>query len=54
MHPYLVNIRVSVPDGTSKVVQALISARNPADAMLMLGTLYGHDSVVSVPVPMPH
>jgi len=54
MHPYLVNIRVSVPDGTSKVVQAQIAARNPTDAMLMLGTMYGHDRVLSLPVRMPY
>ncbi len=54
MNAYLANIRLTVSDGSTKVVQALVSARNPNDARLLLDAMYGFGKVISNPVKMPY
>jgi len=53
MNPYFANIRVVLPDGTPRVAQTLLYARNPNDAKLLLQVMYGRDNVLSTPIKMP-
>ena len=53
MYPFLVNIRVALADGTTKVAQTLVYARNPNDARLLLQAMYGRENVLSIPIRMP-
>ena len=53
MNLYLANIRVLLPCGTIRVAQTLVYARNPNDANLLLGVMYGYGNVLSKPVKMP-
>ena len=53
MKSYLVNIRLTLAEGITKVAQTTVVARNPNDAKLLLECLYGVGNVLSNPIAFP-